>query len=62
LRKLRDQGQLSEEEYQVLRANMVEMYTRKPTAAERTRSKSPPEEWDWVAEDDSGTGGFDVKK
>jgi hypothetical protein len=59
LRKLRDQGQLTEEEYKVLRTNMIEMYGRKAAIPERTeRGKSPREEWDWVAGEDSGADGL----
>lgn len=68
LRKLRDQGKLTEQEYQTLRDGMIGMYAKEvhpdasPTAPSPQRQRTQEEGWDWVAEDEPGTGGFDVKK
>ncbi len=69
LRKLRDQGKLTEAEYQRLRAEMIGMYTgeaRPEGPLSSPPAKDKPEQdnegWDWVAEDDPGSGGFEVKK
>ena len=68
LRKLRADGKLTEEEYQTLRGEMIGMYTKEArpeassTVPPRRRQRKKEEEWDWVAEDDPRSGGFDVKK
>jgi hypothetical protein len=68
LRKLRDQGNLTEDEYQTLRAEIIGMYTGEakpggPSAPQRAKPEQEQnEDWDWVAEDEPGSDGFDVKK
>lgn len=68
LRKLRADGKLTEEEYQTLRGEMIAMYSKEvrseasPAAPLPRQQRKPEEEWDWVAEDDPRSGGFDVKK
>jgi hypothetical protein len=68
LRKLRDQGKLTEAEYQTLRGEIIGMCTKEvhpaaPSAVPPPRNRRPAEEeWDWVAEDKPGSNGFDVKK
>jgi len=70
LRKLRDQGQLTEAEYQALRAEMIGMYTGRgqtqseiPSAEPQTKDgQAPDQEWDWIADNDPPSGGFDVKR
>jgi hypothetical protein len=69
LRKLRAQGMLTDTEYQALRDTIIGLHTGEPPAA-ATREiprpaaaqKEADEEWDWVAEEDPRSGGFDVKK
>ncbi len=67
LRKLREQGKLTESEYQKLRDAVIGAFTGQTggNGSEASRQVNPPrdeEQWDWVAEDDAGSGGFDVKK
>lgn len=73
LRKLRSQGELTEAEYQTLRAGIIggltdEKASQGPprnfgASVETTRSQEGvDEEWDWVAEDEPGSENFDVKK
>jgi hypothetical protein len=63
IRKMRDQGQLSEAEYQALRTSMIGQYTGKEATTDRLPYPRPSEEsWDWVADQEPGAGGFDVKK
>jgi hypothetical protein len=62
LRRMREQGQLTEEEYQNLRAAVIQSYAGgRPTETRPRPVGSDDEPWDWVA----GQGppdGFDVKK
>jgi hypothetical protein len=61
LRKLRDQGKLTEEEYQTLRGEMIGMYTREKhpddssPAPQQKIKREQDEQWDWV---DPGSGGL----
>lgn len=62
LRKMREQGQLSEQEYQTLRAQLIHEYSGKPQSGHPpTAAGKADEQWDWVAKDEPGAGGFDVK-
>jgi hypothetical protein len=68
LRNLRDQGKLTEAEYQTLRGEMIGMYTKEvhpdasPAAPPPRRPGKEEEKWDWVAEAEPGSDGFEVKK
>lgn len=66
LRKLREQGKLTDEEYHALRASMIGFHAgevpSKPAQASSPDVKPAEESWDWVAEGDPRQGGFDLKK